>query len=59
MIKMTERLSCELQGLEYLVSLYWGSKSPTIEDTVSRAKALLENSDWSERFENRKKNQRR
>ena len=49
MIEMTERLSIELGGLEAMVCRLWGGKSPTISETIIRAKALLENSEWSRR----------
>lgn len=47
-IVMTERLTIELEGLENMVSRYWG-KCETIEKTIVAAKAMLENSECKRR----------
>ena len=48
-IVMTEQLAIELEGLENMVSQCWGGKSGSIEKTIVRAKAMLENSEWKRR----------
>lgn len=48
-IVMTERLAIELEGLENMVSRYWGGERKTIEETIVCTKAMLENSEWKRR----------
>ena len=52
-IVMSDRLAIELQGLENQVSRYWGKESPTIVDTIVRAKAMLEGSEYKRRADRR------
>jgi hypothetical protein len=56
-IVLNDRLIVELQGLYNQVNEYWGEKSPSIVDTVIRAKAMLENSCWKQAADKRKRNQ--
>ena len=48
-IEMTEQLKIELIRLENIVSRLWGSDSPSIERTITRAKIMLEFSNWNEK----------
>ena len=52
---MEERLKQELEGLAWLVEHCLGSKAPTMVETIVRAKAMLENSDWTRRADKKKR----